>query len=413
MGEQKPLVLELLKSDDALKMALFEQSEFASTLRHFSQVKVSFGYINSLCSDIVSILNKARRAPANAPYSGLKGHPDESLLEELKKTGSFLWGQVLPRNIKERLKSVEPCDLLLSMDEELIAIPWELLYDGEDFLCLKFNTGRLLRTRHSEPQAKFRSVTSRLKMLILANPTNDLEGAYQEGLAIRNTFDSRRNQLIIDFKSTDIDTLYVKKNLAEYDIVHYAGHCEYDCQDPQNSGWVLRDARFTARDIATMAENLPMPSLVFSNACHSAKESDELISADYQEKTYGLASAFLYSGVRHYIGAIHRVEDPVSLAYARQFYQILRKGRTVGEAVRQSRARLVRSCGMHSLRWASYLLYGDPGFSLFQKPYSPIYTHDNPSVSWHIKAPRSIDIFWIYCCRNGYYNRPICYAAQH
>jgi len=41
MGEQKPLVLELLKSDDALKMALFEQSEFASTLRHFSQVKVS------------------------------------------------------------------------------------------------------------------------------------------------------------------------------------------------------------------------------------------------------------------------------------------------------------------------------------------------------------------------------------
>ncbi|MDD5775682.1 MAG: CHAT domain-containing protein [Candidatus Omnitrophica bacterium] len=372
METAHPLVLEVTRTQNMLKMALFDQSDFASTLRHFSQARVSFGHVDSLCGDIVDILNKA-------------GRPDTALLQKLKKTGGLLWDQLLSRQVKERLKAADPCDLLLSIDEELISIPWELFYDGADFLCLKFNIGRLLRTRHTEPQPQFRSVSSRLRMLILANPTDDLKSAYAEGLAIRNTFDGRRNTLSIDFKSTSIDTLYVKKNLSEYDIVHYAGHCEYDNSDPQNSGWVLSDGRFSGRDIATMAESLPMPSLVFSNACHSAQEAETAVSADYQEKTYGLASAFLYAGVRHYIGAIHRVEDPVSFAYARQFYQILRRGRSVGEAARQSRVRLARLYGIESLRWASYLLYGDPGFALFRKPgaRADSRSKETPSLPWY------------------------------
>ncbi|MFA5100585.1 MAG: CHAT domain-containing protein, partial [Candidatus Omnitrophota bacterium] len=364
-------------------------------LRHYSQARVSFAHIKEICDDMVSILNKAGKAFA-VKKNGARRASDDAPLKALKKAGELLWDQLLSKQVKDRLKGAEACDLVLSIDEELISIPWELMYDGDHFLCLKFNVGRLLRTKHSEPQPQFRSISSRLKMLILANPTDDLRSAYEEGLAIRNTFDSRRHQLIIDFKSTSIDTLYVKKNLGGYDIVHYAGHCEYDSLDPQDSGWVLRDARLTGRDIMTMGESLSMPSLVFSNACHSAHESDTLVSADYQEKTYGLASAFLYSGVRHYIGAIHRVEDPVSLAYAREFYQMLRRGRSVGEAVRQSRARLVRSYGIQSLRWASYLLYGDPGFALFRKPGSAAKVEEKPAALWYVEYRKAL--IWAGSC---------------
>ncbi|MFA6384528.1 MAG: CHAT domain-containing protein, partial [Candidatus Omnitrophota bacterium] len=395
MKEQKPLVLEILKSESALKMSLFEQPDFASTLRHYSQARVSFEHVKEICAEIVAILNKAAKSVAVAK-SRVKRASDDVPLLALKKAGALLWDQLLSKQVKDRLKSAEVCDLVLSMDEELISIPWELLYDGAQFLCLKFNVGRLLRTKNLEPHPQFRSVSSRLKMLILANPTDDLRSAYEEGLAIRNTFDSRRHQLSIDFKSTSIDTLYVKKNLGEYDIVHYAGHCEYDRQNPDNSGWILRDARLTGRDILTMGESYSMPSLVFSNACHSAQESGVLVDADYQEKTYGLASAFLYSGVRHYIGAIHRVEDPVSLAYAREFYQMLRRGRSVGESVRQSRVRLVRSYDVQSLRWASYLLYGDPGFSLFRKPGSRAIVKEKPAAHWHVESRRVL--IWAGCC---------------
>jgi tetratricopeptide (TPR) repeat protein len=221
-------------------------------------------------------------------------------------------------------------------------------------------------------------------MLILSDPTADLQSAYKEGLAIRNTLDSRRHQLSIDFKSTKIDTLYVKKNLGDYDIVHYAGHCEYDKQDPENSGWILSDARLTCRDIMTMGESFSMPSLMFSNSCQSALASEPVLCPDYQEKTYGIASSFLFSGVRHYIGATQRIEDPVSLVYAKEFYKILRRGRSIGESVRVSRMRLVREYGLNALYWASYLLYGDPGFVLFRKPGSSAGAAqiEMPFVSW-------------------------------
>ena len=131
-------------------------------------------------------------------------------------------------------------------------------------------------------------------MLILANPTADLKSAYLEGVNIKNQFDRKRAEISIDFKSTRIDTVYVKKNLRDYDIVHLAGHCEYDTDDPKNSGWVLSDGKFTTTDILALGESLHLPSLIFSNACHSAEAATGPMATDYQEKNYSLASAFLF-----------------------------------------------------------------------------------------------------------------------
>jgi tetratricopeptide (TPR) repeat protein len=386
MQKQPPLVLELQKTDTSLKMSLFEHSDFASTLRHYGQRKAPFDGLADMCGEVVSILNKAKK----------RDNPDEALLTDLRKAGALLWDQLLTRPVKERLKASAAADLIVSLDEELIDIPWELLYDGKDFLCLKFNVGRLLRTRHLEPHPQYRSAHPRLKMLILCDPTNDLQSAYQEGLCIRNAFDGRRHQLGIDLKSTRIDTLYVKKNMGDYDIVHYAGHCEYDRQDPENGGWVLSDARLTGRDILTMGESFAMPSLVFSNACQSAQAGDITVSRDYQEKTYSLASAFLYSGVRHYIGAIQRIEDPVSLAYAKEFYRVLSHGRPVGEAVRLSRLRLAREYGMSAFFWAGYLLYGDPGYVLFARKRPAGGARAEPGVPWYSEYRKAL--IWAGCC---------------
>jgi len=358
MQESNPLVLEIQRQDKTLKMSLFEQRELASTLRHYSTCQVSFPEIDRLCQEVVYILNK----------SGEKTTLDADLIKALRKTGQLLWDHLLTKQVKAKLKATQNPDLVLCIDEELINIPWELLYDASNFLCLNFNLGRVVRTKEQASSVQYRSASGVLRMMILANPTNDLKSAYSEGVNIRNQFDRKRNNVHIDFKSTSIDRMYVKKNLLDYDIVHFAGHCEYSAENPRNSGWVFSDGKLSVHDILALGSTEPLPSLIFSNACYSAKVAPYLIDTDYQEKNYSLACAFLFSGVRHYIGAIRRIEDPISLAFAKEFYTQLISGKSVGECTRVSRLKLIKEFGITNIAWASYLLYGDPNFVLFKVP---------------------------------------------
>ncbi|MCX5695267.1 MAG: CHAT domain-containing protein [Candidatus Omnitrophica bacterium] len=354
MPEEKTLILEISRQVDLLKMSLFEANDSPATLKQYSQHKVDLSQIDRLCAEVTSVLNKVVLQ-------------DSALIRSLQKTGQALWDHLLSRSVKERLKSSLSANLALTIDEELINIPWELLYDGDNFLCLKFNLGRLVRTKSQASRVQYRSATHIFKMLILANPTNDLKCAYQEGLSIKNQFDRKRSNIHVDFKSTNIDKLYLKKNLCDYDIIHFAGHGEYDQYNQKNSGWVLSDGKFNIQDILSMGQAVSLPALVFSNACNSAQgNASGIIEADYQKRYYSFASAFLFSGVRHYIGSIRKIDDFASLAFAKEFYHHLIFGKSVGESLRLSRIKLVRDYGLISLHWANYLLYGDPAFFLFK-----------------------------------------------
>ncbi|MDD5431882.1 MAG: tetratricopeptide repeat protein [Candidatus Omnitrophica bacterium] len=356
MQNQNKLVLEIFKQAQSLKMSLFKEAEIASTLRHYSQCNVSFEEIRSLCKEVFFLLNKASKSLIEQP----------ELERSLVKAGQLLWNQLLTKQVRDKLRLEQGSGLVLSIDEELIDVPWEILYDGDNFLCLNFSLGRLVRTKRESIAVQYRSFSSILKMLILANPTNDLKGAYEEGLSIRNQFDRKRNSVHIDFKSTYIDKIYTKKNICDYDIVHFAGHCEHDLSNPQNTGWILADGLLTSQDIESMASFVSMPSLVFSNACYSASGNQLPCGNDYQENNYNLAAAFLFSGVRHYIGSIRKIEDKVSFTFAKEFYTQLLSGVSIGECVRLGRLKLVRDYGIGKMHWTNYLLYGDPNFVLFR-----------------------------------------------
>lgn len=212
----------------------------------------------------------------------------------------------------------------------------------------------------------YRNLADSLRMLILANPNDDLKSAYAEGLNIKNQFSRKVRRVQVDFKSTSIDKNYVKKNICDYDIVHFAGHCDFDKKEIKDSGWVLSDGIFKVDDILKMGQGSSLPALVFSNACHSAQVNPNLIDSEYQRANYGMASAFLFAGVRHYIGSIRKIEDNASLLFAKEFYAKLITGVSVGESLRLSKLKLVKEYGLSSLNWVNYLLYGDPGFVFFK-----------------------------------------------
>ncbi|MCX5699221.1 MAG: tetratricopeptide repeat protein [Candidatus Omnitrophica bacterium] len=286
----------------------------------------------------------------------------------MQKIGQLFWDHLFNRSIKGKLKDSQPCALILSLDEELIPIPWELIFDGGDFLGLKFSLGRLVRSKGDSASLQYRDLTDSLKMLILANPNGDLKSAYLEGLNIKNQFSHKTKKVQVDFKSTNIDRHYVKKNICDYDIVHFAGHCEFDKAGAKDSGWVLSDGVFKVEDILKMGLSSSLPALVFSNTCHSAQVNAVLIDSEYQRANYGMASAFLFAGVRHYIGSIRKIEDNASLIFAREFYTKLISGTSVGESVQLSKLKLIKEYGLASLHWINYLLYGDPGFVFFKPP---------------------------------------------
>ncbi|MFA5119245.1 MAG: tetratricopeptide repeat protein [Candidatus Omnitrophota bacterium] len=330
-------------------MCVTTTGEIACAIRHYSLQAVPFPIITAVSEDICALLNNANS----------KSIFDPDLTLQLKKAGQILWDALLTREVKACLRASPPSRLILSLDEELVAIPWELLFDGDDFLSLKFGVGRMMRTQERGPLASPRNVADKMKMLVLADPTGDLKYAYTEGLYILKELKKRKTNMALDFKSALVDTLYVHKSFRDYDIVHFAGHGASDGTGPDKTGWLLNDGIFSVSDIMNMAGAMPLPSLVFSNACHRARG----YTGDYQRKEYDLASAFLLSGVRHYVGSLRKIEDQVSLVFSREFYSHLLKEKPLGECVRLGRLKLMEVYGAHSVFWSSYLLYGDPDYS--------------------------------------------------
>jgi tetratricopeptide (TPR) repeat protein len=241
-----------------------------------------------------------------------------------------------------------------------VQIPWELLYDGQTFLCRRFSMGRIISTQQSLVERSEPRQGQVLKMLIVADPQGNLKAAAREGSTIREVLETEHHRLQVDLRSTDVRAPYLRTHLSRYDVLHYAGHADYDVQNPAQSGWLTADGKLTAADILQMSGKAPMPALVFCNACRSGQTEAWRLDPEVAQGIYGLAHAFLLAGTQQYIGTFWEIPDQPSWTFAIDFYRALVQGTTVGEALRSARQAVAERYGEESVVWASYVLYGDP-----------------------------------------------------
>src|SRR5208282_377797 len=122
---------------------------------------------------------------------------------------------IIPAEIKDRLQKTEHRNLMIGMDDSLVHIPWELLYDGMDFLCQRFSMGRSVSTKQPVSVVT-RAVSRPLKMLILADPQGNLKAAYEEGLAINNEMEKLEEWINVSLKTTDIRADSVKTKIRNF-----------------------------------------------------------------------------------------------------------------------------------------------------------------------------------------------------
>lgn len=324
-----------------------------TTISRYESIPVSMDDIDTRCRQLVDTLNKANR----------RGKISRQVLIKLREIGQVLYDELLTFSAKEILRGSRSDTLIIKIDDQLVHIPWELLYDGQQFLCLRFSMGRVVKTRQPIASAIHRRMERPLGMLILADPTGDLKGAYAEGMQIRDYMDQSPDLVNVSLRSGDATAESIKTKLRNFDIVHFAGHSDYDIDCPDNSGWRLHGGSLCTSDITKMAGSATMPAMVFANACQSALADKWTLEASFESKIFGLANAFLVAGVTHYIGTFWEVPDQPSSRFAIEFYKYLLAGIGVGQSLRKARQKLIELYGEETIVWASYVLYGDPTFN--------------------------------------------------
>jgi len=345
------LYLEVAREGNRIKLCAYEQKQGeASTIQHYEETDVSMDRIKTRCHEMMEALNKVNR----------RGLVSRENLKRLREIGQVFSDELFTPNVKEKVKNSKAEHMILNLDDQLVHVPWELLYDGQQFLCQRFSMGRLVKTRQPVGVRRSRLLGRPLKMLVLADPGGDLEGAYNEGTRIRETMDSNKHLVNATLRFGNITPDFIKEKIRNFDLVHFAGHADYDPERPEESGWRLTGGSLKAGDITKMTGTGAMPALIFSNACQSARTEEWNLRESFQEEIFGLANVFLLAGVKHFVGTFWEIMDEPSSRFATEFYKYFMSGMTMGEAVREARRALIEEFGEETIVWASYLLYGDP-----------------------------------------------------
>jgi CheY-like chemotaxis protein len=355
-----PLCLTILRQGEALAMDLTESDPVVPR----GQLPLEESLLTEIGEELARITTLANTSTVlgtvGAP--GLASLP-EGLGTALQQLGGLIFSLLFPASARQKLTNAAPGDLFLRLDEQLVHVPWELAFDGQDFLLTKFRIGRQVLTQQPlmSRSARHPRVSNRLKMLLIVDPTETLPAATEEAEHLCSLLDACSNLEATVLGGKRLRKLELLQALSECDLVHYAGHARFDAAQPSRSGWVLHNAVLTASELSRVAHP---PLLVFANACQAGATTPWQANAIYEGQAFGIGSAFLLAGTQNYIGTFCVIHDAHSTDFAADFYRQLLQGQQLGEALAVARHKARQMADRSGLLWASYLHYGNPTFRL-------------------------------------------------
>jgi CHAT domain-containing protein len=305
---------------------------------------------------------------------GRKAVDDDSL-----KLGSML----LAGEVRAVLPSQRDRHLVIVHDGPTSRVPWETLAlsmgeaAGGDGVWFPSAERGMSRRYAADNLSVAKWLEERvedgvLNVLLVVNPTGDLEGAQEEGHRVQELFRSLPSTKLDELWGKDATrpALLSRFGSGKYDIIHYAGHAFFDEASPERSGILCHNhVPISGVDLAQLTN---LPTLVFFNACESGRlrrSSRGLLVADeararktrleHVRDAVGLAEAFLRGGVSVFVGTYWPVGDTPAKMFADTFYSTILKGEPIGDAVLAGR-KAVKASGAHD--WANYILYGSQDF---------------------------------------------------
>src|SRR5262245_55383073 len=147
-----PLSLTILRQGERLFVDLAE----VGTLIPRGEMRVEDAFLREVSAELHLLATpgfgpgKTRESRESGsvppPAPGMRRNP-------LERLGGLLFFHLFPESVRVRLRAAAPGDLYLRLDEQLLALPWELAFDGQEFLATKFCVGRQVITSHPLPGA--------------------------------------------------------------------------------------------------------------------------------------------------------------------------------------------------------------------------------------------------------------------
>jgi class 3 adenylate cyclase/TolB-like protein len=276
------------------------------------------------------------------------GGGEAGYLDELRRAGEELFTRALSQRVQERLQKTDQRFLRLHLDDDLVHLPWEIIFDGEKFLGERFAVGRIVAARAAD-LAPNQSAGGGI--VVVSNPSGDLEHAEREGRSIAGLFEQQ------DIPVTHLAGATTKQAFLDAvrgaRLLHFAGHARTNGDEP---GLVFSDGSIS---LSELSEELKAsaPGFVFLNSCFASTDRGWEESA---RGTGGFAAGLLTLGTEHYLSPAWAIDDDDAAYFALRFYESVVRGASYGEAVRAARQQMRAAGGKRPFSFASYVLYGEP-----------------------------------------------------
>jgi CHAT domain-containing protein len=232
-------------------------------------------------------------------------------------------------------------------------VPWECLFDGENFLGLKYSISKNFSLDIAISAIKKRRINeNNFSALLVGNPTLDLEDAKIEVDEIRKILNKICKPEVLEEYNATLDN-FMSKTKDHLDILHFSGH-GYFAANPALSGLVFNNKdTLTVNELSSLKfKGSPIVSL---SACETGITlpvgGDELM---------GLIRGFIIAGSPSIVSTNWRVYANSARELMVEFYKGVLEKKTIGIALREARRCVYDRYNREILHWGAYTLYGDP-----------------------------------------------------
>lgn len=183
---------------------------------------------------------------------------------------------------------------------------------------------------------------------VFGNPEGDLPMAGVEAERVSELLG------VVPLKREDVTRERWWQAMASSDVIHFAGHAQFERSDPLASGLRMGNSEvLTARDL--LERPIAPLQLVTLSGCvtgsNDVHPGDELL---------GLTRAFLYAGASSLLVTLWEVEDSSAADVMVDFYERWINGGSMKvEALREAQRAMWHRSPEDVESWASFLLVGD------------------------------------------------------
>lgn len=314
---------------------------------------------------------------------------------------------MVPNGMKEAVAEVRT--LMMSVDADAAAYPWELMRDSDEPdqepLAVRVELVRQLASTHG--RVKVPTVTENRVFIVGDTQSGRIElpGAQAEAKVVADAFSGQcyeTNDLYRAGAQQVFDALFH----GRYRFMHLAGHGVVNDQATGLTGMVLGPRTYLTS--AQVNKLRHVPEFVFINCCHLGAMKNDA-QPRWGELAANLATQFIELGCKAVIAAGWAVDDSAAHTFAQAFYSAMFAGERFGQAVLQARTTTYEQ-HRQSNTWGAFQAYGDERYRF------PNTQAKEPGAGGYVHASDLIADLDMLCARlqgagdtekKGYYRKQI------